>query len=480
MKDKKFVEKSTETLSEKMIKASKKIWRLAELPYEEFESAKILEGLLKEEGFSIKNGVANIPTAFVATFSNGVGGRTIGFLGEYDALDALSQKEGIVSEEPINQGDPGHGCGHNLLGVGALAAAITVKEYLVENQIQGKVEYYGCPGEEGAGSKQFMGRAGVFNDADFILTWHPGSDNTVDYNACNAILGANFYFKGISAHAGGSPHLGRSALDAAELMSVGVNYLREHTIDKARIHYAYSDVGGTAPNVVQDRATVKYEVRSPKVSQTKELFERVVKVAKGAAMMTETTVTYELTMGFSDYMPNMTLAPIVQEAFEEIGAPAFTEEEYGLAKEYLNSFNGTTLQSVKESLCEEYGELEAEKMMEKPLSNVVKKYDPFKVIISGGSTDVGDVSYIAPTIQIRVATNCIGNVGHTWQTVGQACSTYGEKGMMTAAKVLALSAIRISGDELLIEKAKREVKKRNGGKYICPLPDEVMPPIGKY
>ena len=459
---------------------SRQIWSYAELPYEEVKSSALLQRVLKEEGFTVVEGVADIPTAFVASFENGTGGMTAGFLGEFDALDALSQKPEITVADPITQGAPGHGCGHNLLGVGALGAAVTLKKYLVENNMPGKVVYYGCPGEEGAGSKQFMGRAGVFDEADFMLTWHPSTTNGVDYNPCNAILGANFYFKGISAHAGGSPHLGRSALDAAELMSVGSNYLREHMIDKARIHYAYSDVGGTAPNVVQDRATVKYEVRSPKVAQAKELFERVVKVAKGAAMMTETTVTYELTMGFSDYSPNMALAEVVQNTFDEIGAPVWNEEEYRVAKAYLESYDKNILVNIKQGLTEEYGEEKAKNLLQKPLSSEVTAFDSYKVAVSGGSTDVGDVSYIVPTLQIRVATNCIGNVGHTWQTVGQSYGSAGQKGMMKAVEVLALSAIRLMGDPERIEKAKSEVRLRNGGKYTYPLPDEVAPPVGRY
>ncbi len=480
MKPLEYVLSASDKMENKLTDLSRKIWAYAELPYEEFQSAALLVDVLKEEGFKVDEGVAGIPTAFTATFAQGTGGMSVGFLGEYDALDALSQKAGIKTAEPIKQGDPGHGCGHNLLGAGAVGAALVLKDYLIQNNISGKVIYYGCPGEEGAGSKQFMGRAGVFDEADFILTWHPSTVNGIDYNPCNAILGANFYFKGISAHAGGTPHLGRSALDAAELMSVGSNYLREHMIDKARIHYAYSDVGGTAPNVVQDRATVKYEVRSPKVYQTKELFDRLVKVAKGAAMMTETAVSYELTMGFSDYSPNMALARVAQEAYEEVGAPSWTEEDYISARAYLQSHDENILQNITQSLIQKYGKERAEALMEKPLSNWIEKYDPLTVEISGGSTDVGDVSYIVPTLQIRTATNCLGNVGHTWQTVGQSCSAAGEKGMMTAVKVMALSAIRLIENPKAVEQGKAEVLARNGGKYVCPLPDDVQPPIGKY
>ena len=297
--------------AEKITALAREIWGYAELAYEEHRSSAALIRALEESGFSVETGIAGIPTAFRASWSSGSGKPVAAFLGEYDALDALSQEAGRPEKEPVCDGAPGHGCGHNLLGVGSLAAALAVKEYLAAEGKDGTIVYFGCPAEEGAGSKQFIARAGCFDDVDFAYTWHPGTENTVSGKGCVAIMGANFTFDGVASHAGGAPHLGRSALDAAELMNVGVNYLREHMIDEARVHYAYSDAGGTAPNVVPAHAVIKYEVRAPKVAQVQELFARVVNIAKGAALMTETVMNYEVTMAFSDYTANRALAELV-------------------------------------------------------------------------------------------------------------------------------------------------------------------------
>lgn len=364
--------------------------------------------------------------------------------------------------------------------MGSLAAAIAVKEYLVENKKEGTVIYFGCPAEEGAGSKQFMARDGVFDNVDFVYTWHPATINEVQSNRSVAIMGANFEFKGKTAHAGSTPHLGRSALDAAELMSVGVNYLREHMIDQARIHYAYVDAGGVSPNVVQDHTLVKYEVRSPKVKQVKELFERVVNVAKGAALMTDTAMNYEITMAFSDYITNEALASIADECLQEVGAPAWDDNDYKLAKEYLLSYDKTTQDLIKEKIIDIYGEDKLEEILEKPLDSIIHPYDSKNKEYVSGSTDVGDVTYVVPTLNFHIATACIGNVGHTWQMTGQSCSSIANKGMITAAKAMALSAIRTMDRPDVIEKAKEIVLKQNGGAYECPLPNSVKPPVGRY
>lgn len=478
MKELKFIEEILEKKKEKIIDVSDRIWEFSELPYDEYNSCKLLTEILEGEGFIINKGVADIPTAFTASFGNGK--PVFGFLGEYDALDKLSQTAGCTERNPIAEGKPGHGCGHNVLGAGSLGAALVIKEYLAGNKLNGTVIYFGCPAEEGAGSKQFMARAGLFDDVDFVYTWHPATINQVQSNRSVAIMGANFKFKGLTAHAGGSPHLGRSALDAAELMSVGVNYLREHMIDQARIHYAYADAGGVSPNVVQDRALIKYEVRSPKVYQVKELFERVVKVAKGAALMTETEVDYEITMAFSDYIPNAALAEIADEAFKEVGAPKWNEGDYKLAKAYLFSYNDSTIKSIKEYIIEEYGKKRLDEILERPLDSEVHPYDGNNIKYVTGSTDVGDVCYAAPTINFNIATACIGNVGHTWQMTGQSKSQIAYKGLLTAVKVMALSAIKTMKNPDIITKAKKIVLKQNGGTYECPLPDSVKPPIGKY
>ena len=317
MKDLEFLEHVIDQKSQMILDANDRIWEYAELAYHETRSADLLCQILKDEGFSVTTGDAGIPTCFTGTFSYGSGKPVMGILGEYDALSSLSQKAASPRKEPVEAGAPGHGCGHSALGTGSLAAVLAVKEYLVENKKDGTIIYFGCPAEEGAGSKQFMARAGMFDNVDFVYTWHPATINAVECNHSNAIMGANFEFKGVSSHAGGSPHLGRSALDAAELMNVGCNYLREHMIPEARIHYAYIDAGGTAPNVVQDHAVIRYEVRSPWVSQVKDLFERVKNVARGASIMTDTTVDCELAMAFTEYIPNNALAAVANECMKE-------------------------------------------------------------------------------------------------------------------------------------------------------------------
>ena len=478
MKDLEFINEIINLKKDLILNISDKIWNFAELPYAETKSAALLCDVLRSEGFNVTEGAADIPTAFTASF--GSGKPVFGFLGEYDALDTLSQEAGNPVKKPIKEGAPGHGCGHNCLGAGSLAAALAVKEYLIDSKKSGTVIFFGCPAEEGAGSKQFMARAGVFDGVDFVYTWHPSSINEVQSDRSVAIMGANFEFKGLAAHAGGSPHLGRSALDAAELMSVGVNYLREHMIDGARIHYAYSDAGGTAPNVVQDHTVVKYEVRSPKVKQVKELFERVVNVARGAALMTGTTMSYEITMAFSDYITNSALAPIADRCLQEVGAPAWNGDDYDLARAYLTSYNETTFALIKSEIEEIYGQERVEEILRKPLDSVIHPYDEKNTSYKSGSTDVGDVSYTVPTLNFHVAAACIGNVGHTWQTTGQSCSSIAHKGLITAAKVMALAAIRTMDRPDVIEKAKQVVLKQNGGAYECPLPDTVKPPVGRY
>ena len=456
------------------------IWSYAELSYEETKSAGALMEALKAEGFAIQDNIADIPTAFTATYSVGSGTPVVGLLAEYDALDGLSQKAASATEEPVVAGGAGHGCGHNLIGAGAFAAAVALKDYMAEHKVDGTVIFFGCPAEEGAGSKQFIARAGCFDDVDFAYTWHPGTINEVGSNGDVAIMGANFVFDGVASHAGGAPHLGRSALDACELMNIGCNYLREHMIDEARIHYAYSDPGGTAPNVVQSHAVIKYEVRAPKVSQVQELFTRVVDVAKGAALMTGTKMHYEITMAFSDYYANRTLGVLVDECMRELGAPEWTEEDYQLAAQFLRTYPRSTLVGIKENLTEYFDADQVEKELEKPLDKIIHPFNPKETRYHSGSTDVGDVGYATPTVSLNIATACLGNVGHSWQNTAFSCSAVGMKGMLRAAEVLTLASLRTMERPELIEKAKEELKRKNGGKYTCPLPDYVVPPIGRY
>lgn len=456
------------------------IWNYAELSYTEEKSSKEIMDVMKAEGFVIESGIAEIPTAFTATTVIGSGKPVIGFLAEYDALDGLSQKAGVTEQCPVEGCAAGHGCGHNLLGAGSVLAAIATRDYLKENGKDGTVILFGCPAEEGAGSKQFIARAGYFDNVDYVYCWHPGTLNMVCSTGDVAIMGANFNFKGVASHAGAAPELGRSALDAVELMNVGCNYLREHMIDAARIHYAYSDAGGTAPNVVQKNATIKYEVRAPKVSQMKELFARVVNVAKGAALMTDTEMNYTVTMAFSDNMSNRTLGAVMDDCLKEYGAPAWDEEDFELSRKYLRTYPKTTLNNIKESLIREFPEENPDDLLQRPLHTSVIPFNKWETRYLSGSTDVGDVSYVTPTVTLYIATACLGNAGHSWQNTAFSASKIGLKGMVRAAEVMALSSIRTIDMPELLEKAKEEVKIKNGGQYVCPLPEYAKPPIGTY
>ena len=475
-----FLRNAVEKRKEILVRANDRIHDFAELSYQETKSMEVLTELLREEGFAVETALADIPTCFTGTW--GSGKPVMGILGEFDALDKLSQKGGVCVRSPLTEGAPGHGCGHCTLGVGSLAAAFALKDYLSEKKLPGTVIYFGCPAEEGAGAKQFMARAGMFDDVDFVYTWHPDTVNAVQNSSTTAIMGANFEFFGNPAHAGANPWLGRSALDAAELMSVGCNYLREHIEDGQRIHYAYADAGGTAPNVVPDHAKVKYEVRAAGVHAMKRLFDRVVMVAKGAAMMTETRMEHEITMAFSDMRNNAVLARIASECLKEAGPPLWEESDYALAKAYLDSYDERTREEIKSALKKRFGEDALEGILEKPLHSQVLAYDPDPdhMIREGGSTDVGDVTYTVPACELRIASACMGNVGHTWQMAGQAGSVLAHKALQKAGEVIALCCIRTMQDPEAIEKAKQETLRRNHGKYICPLPDSAKPPVGIY
>lgn len=475
------IKKYIADISDRTIDIAKKVWEYAELSYDEFNSAKVLTEALESEGFTVETGIAGMPTAFTATYSRGAGKPVMGFLAEYDALDGLSQKAGCPVKDPVVESGSGHGCGHNLLGAGSFASSVAVKNYLDNNNLDGTVILFGCPAEEGAGSKQFIARAGYFDNVDFVYTWHPGTFNEVQSTGSVAIMGANFIFDGIASHAGGSPHLGRSALDACELMNVGCNYLREHMLDQARIHYAYSNSGGTAPNVIPDHAVIKYEVRAPKVSQMQELFTRVVDVAKGAALMTGTNMKYEITMAFSDYVPNKVLSEVMSDALNELGAPEWTDEEYGVARKFLSSYSKSTIHNIKEDLSLFFAdENELNTALANPLCSITVPYNPKEFKYESGSTDVGDVGYATPTTQLNMATACLGCIAHSWQWTAFSGSDIGMKGMLKAAEVMALATINTMDKPDLIQKAKDELKIKNGGKYSCPLPETVNPPIGKY
>lgn len=457
--------------------ASDKIWEYAETRFEEYKSADLLCKLLRDEGFNVDRNIADISTAFVGSY--GSGKPIIGILGEYDALSGLSQKSAIARKEPIEQGANGHGCGHNLLGVASLAAAVAVKDYIKENNIEGTIRFYGCPGEEGGSGKAFMAREGIFDDIDIALTWHPGTQNAI--MAVNTLANYQVYYKfhGKSSHAAVSPHLGRSALDAVELMNVGVNYLREHIIPQARIHYAVTNTGGTSPNVVQSEAEAIYLIRAPKTSQVQEIYERVCKIAKGAAMMTETECEIVFNKGCSNFVSNTTLEKLFHKNFKEVGAPQFSEEEKkfakGIRKTLSDSDKNNDLQMAIALMGEKSNSNIVKELKGKEVCDIVLPYNESSRA-SFGSTDVGDVSWIVPTAQIFTACCALGTPLHSWQIVAQGATSIAHKGMLTASKVIAMTALDILINPQIAEEAKVELKEKLGEEtYICPIPKGVKP-----
>ena len=459
---------------EKYTDLSRKIWEYAELAFREEKSAAVLIDLMKDEGFSVETDLAGIPTAFVARY--GSGKPVIGFLGEYDALPSLSQKAGSSVREPLIPDGAGHGCGHNLLGVGAAAAAIAAKDCMIELGLSGTVAFYGCPAEEDGSAKVYMARDGVFNGVDGAFTWHPGGNNSIMGEHSLAAVSVLYSFKGRATHAAGQPHLGRSALDACELMNVGVNYMREHMIPEARVHYAYRDAGGGAPNVVQDHATLYYYIRAPKISQVLELQKRVDNIARGAALMTETTLSIEVTSGLCDYIPNRTLSKLLHESFTATGAPEFDEQDFALARTFWETYPEKEREAKARSYGAKCGEEYVERFRTQPLEDVIFPLQ-FPATPLYGSTDVGDVSYVCPTAWLNAATYAMGTAGHSWQLAAQSGCSIGEKGMLAAAKAMAHAAVRALQDPQIIERAKEEHQKNEP--YQCAIPDDMMPPIEK-
>ena len=468
------IKKLVDAKKEAFLHAGDLVWEYAEIGFKEFQSAKALTDVLKAEGFAVEEGVAGIPTAFVASW--GEGKPIIGLLGEYDALPALKHAAGDPVESSEIVSENGHGCGHNLLGAGALGAAVAVKDYMQAHGLKGTIRYYGCPGEEFGSGKMFMARAGLFDDLDAAFTWHGGAYNAITADHSLANLCAYFKFKGRTSHAAGSPHLGRSALDACELMNVGCNYLREHILPDERIHYAYTDVGGSAPNVVQDHACIFYYVRSPRLYQVLDLYERVKDVARGAALMTGTQLEIVLNDGLCDYVPNDTLSKLLYESFCEAGGPKFSEEEKALAAEFAKTFDPAAVADKARTLAAHFGPEVAEKYKDQILVEDIFPYHASDMI-SSGSTDVGDVSYCAPTAQMNVSTWALCTTGHTWQVTAQSGSNIGRTGTVKAAEVLALASIKAMQNPELLEKAKEEWKKTTGGKYVCPVTVDVQPAL---
>ncbi|USK71865.1 M20 family metallopeptidase [Peribacillus asahii] len=460
-----------EQKKDKWVSVSNQIWEFAETRFEEFRSAELICQTLESEGFSVEKDIAGIPTAFVGSF--GTGNPVVAILGEYDALSGLSQKGGISVAEPVELGGNGHGCGHNLLGTGSLAAAVALKDMMEQEGLQGTIKYYGCPAEEGGSGKAYMARAGCFNEVDFALCWHPWTTNTILPGNSLANYQVYYKFKGKSAHAAVQPHLGRSALDAVELMNVGVNYLREHIISEARVHYAITNTGGFSPNVVQAEAEVLYLIRAPKTPEVQGIYERICDIARGAALMTGTEVEIVFDKACSNLVPNVTLNATMAEVFSEIGTPTYNEEEIHFAEQ----LHATLAVEDKVNEINKLPKAVVSDLKDKAICDIIYPYaDDIADAPLGGSTDVGDVSWIVPTAQVGTACWVLGTPAHTWQVVTIGSTSIGHKGMLQAGKVLAGTALEVIKNPKLLEKAKQELKERlNGEVYKCPIPEEVMP-----
>ncbi len=455
---------------------SDKVWEFAELLLKEYQSAALYCKVLRELGFEVEEGLAGMETAFCGAF--GYGKPVIGILGEFDALSGLSQKGCSTKREPLVPGGSGHGCGHNMLGAGSLGAAVAVKRYLEMTGREGTVIFYGCPGEEGAGAKAFMARDGLWNHLDAALSWHPDDVNEVTTGTCNSCIQKEYNFTGVAAHAAGDPHLGRSALDAVELMNIGVQFLREHMPMTSRIHYAITDAGGNSPNVVQPKAQVLYMVRDIKVRDALALQARVDKIAQAAAMMTDTTLQTRFIDGVSNTVPNFTLEKLLHENMESIGVPAYTDEERAYAQALIDTYENKAeeLPGFASQESPEIAEYVAEKTRggTASLNDFVMPYFS-SLKPSMGSTDVGDVSWVTPTAQIRGLTYASRAPGHSWQHVSCGVSSIGHKGILFAAKVLAGAAIDLMESPEVLTQARKEFEKKAAEGYLCPIPADAVP-----
>lgn len=464
---------------------SDRIWDHPETAFQEYVAAETYFDALEKEGFAVEKNLAGIETAFSGRF--GHGRPVIGILGEFDALSGLSQKPDCAVKAAIAEGAPGHGCGHNLLGAGSMAAAIAVKEYLEKNNKEGTVIFYGCPGEEGGSGKGFMARDGVFDELDCAVSWHPGDMNVASVGSSLANYQIYYRFYGRASHAAGAPHLGRSALDAVELMNVGVQFLREHVISEARIHYAITNTGGFSPNVVQPFSEVLYLIRAPKTPQVQEIYERINDIARGAALMTGTKMEMQFVKACSNLVSNTTLSKVLQKNLETTERVPYTEEELAFARSIADTIEskGDYLSMVPGNYITRAEEVEAlaKRYKDAPVYDMILPM-PEKESVMSGSTDVGDVSWVCPTAQISAVTEAAGTPGHSWQQVAQGKSTIAKKGMLFAGKVMAGAVIDLLEDPQLIEQAKQEHEKRLGGaKYQPPIPKDIRPmainPSGK-
>lgn len=441
-----------ENNKEEYVKIALEIWNNPELGYLEFESSAKLQGLLAKEGFSIEKGIAGLPTAFIASY--GKGSPVIGIMGEFDALPGLSQ-EAIPEKKSVVDGGPGHGCGHHVFGVASAAAAISVRHWLEETGTSGTIKFFGTPAEEGGSGKVYMVRAGLFNDLDIALHWHPADLNSANPWSTNANISAKFRFSGIASHAAGAPEKGRSALDGVEAMNYMVNMMREHLPEKTRIHYVITGGGGTAPNVVPAKAEVYYYVRYPNAIELMDVLRRVVKAAEGAALGTGTEMEYEIMGGVHSVLPNVALSKILDSNLREVGGVYYNEEEKVYAEK-----------------------IRAGLMDPKTPMIAAETVTPFVMFNIPASSDVGDVSWNVPTAGLATAVWVPGTPAHSWQAVSCGGTSIAMKAMMNAAKALSYSAIDLFMNTGYIVEAKKEFMERRGPDYVYrPLLGDREPPL---
>ncbi|WP_310395987.1 amidohydrolase [Hymenobacter sp.] len=426
------------------------IWGYAEVGYKETKSSALLQKTLRDQGFAVEAGVAGIPTAFVATY--GSGQPVIGLLAEYDALPGLSQ-QAVPEKRPVAGQDAGHGCGHHLFGTASVAAGIELKQLMKEGKLKGTVKVFGTPAEEGGSGKVYMVRAGLFTGVDAVVHWHPGDENRAMMNNYLANSSAKFRFHGVASHAAGSPERGRSALDGVEALDHMVNLMREHVPQETRIHYVIT-AGGRAPNVVPDFAEVYYYVRHPNRAQVQDIFARVVKAAEGAALGTGTTMDYEIIGGTHDLLLNETLARALQRNLEQVGGVSYSPEEQAFGQKLQASLGFAV-----------------------PPVATAATVAPFATRDGGGSTDVGDVSYVVPTVGLEAATWIPGTPAHSWQAVACGGTEVGTKGMLVAAKTMALTAIDLFTDPALRTAAQAELKTDVGTYVYKPLLGDRKPAL---
>jgi len=455
----------------RVIAISDRIWELAEVGLQEYESSKLLAQELRKDGFKVDLGVAGMPTAFVASY--GSGRPVIGILAEYDALPGVSQKA-QPTREPVKKGAPGHGCGHNLFGAGSAAAALAIREAMARKNLAGTVKLFGCPAEETLVGKVFMVRDGLFAGVDVALSWHPASYNSAWMSSSNALNSVKFNFHGLTSHAAADPERGKSALDAVELMNVGANYLREHISEKARLHYVIPH-GGGEPNVVPDYAQVWYYVRAPKRDEVEQIYGRVLNIAKGACLMTDTTMDLEFLVGCYEMLPNRALSDLMLRNMRETGPPKWSEEDLSFARKLAESM---TPEERKNAILKSKMPRKEERV-EKPVDDGIDDPEDEKEVMAG-STDVGDVSWVTPTANLVTATCVLGMPGHSWQEAATSGMSIGHKGMILAAKTLALTGIDLLTKPEELKKVREEFELRaKGFTYRSPIPPGQTPPLNQ-